>query len=390
LALPILASITPDEFEISLTDDNVGQRIDYEEETDLVVISAFTPQAQRAYEIADEYRRRGTKVIIGGIHASGAPEETKRHADSVGIGEAELVWGDILNDMKKGELKEFYKGNTDRYNLKEFPIPKREIFPRDVYTWEAHLVLTTRGCPVRCEGCPVPHKEGIRLRMRPVECVIEDIKSMPYKEFYVIDDTVMIPGKKSINYMKKFTERTKDLDVSIFLSSTMMMVSDPEFYRALKKGGVSSMYTVFGFDRASKALFSKDCTKEEWQSGVDLVRMIEDAGIHFFASYGIGFDDQDEGTPDRILKFSEEAGIDLAEFYIHTPFPGTPFGDVVEKEDRVLHRNYHLWNTGNVVFRPKHFTPDGLQQAFYYLWNEFYKDKVPQRTLRSFELNKRV
>ena len=93
------------------------------------------------------------------------------------------------------------------------------------------------------------------------------------------------------------------------------------------------MYTIFGYDRVSQRLLSPECTAEEWQQGIDLVRMIEDAGIHFFASYGIGFDEQKPGIADRILKFSHDAGIDLAEFYINTPFPGTPFGRTVEAEE---------------------------------------------------------
>jgi hypothetical protein len=144
------------------------------------------------------------------------------------------------------------------------------------------------------------------------------------------------------------------------------------------------MYTVFGFDRASRRLFSADCTTEEWQAGIDLVRMIEDAGIHFFASYGVGFDDQDKGVFDRIRRFSHDAHIDLAEFYIHTPFPSTPFGDMAEAQGRILHRNYHLWNTGNVVFKPAQMTGEELLQGFLGLWKSFYEGKEPQKTLRSF------
>jgi radical SAM superfamily enzyme YgiQ (UPF0313 family) len=115
--------------------------------------------------------------------------------------------------------------------------------------------------------------------------------------------------------------------------------------------------------------------------------MIEDSGIHFFGSFGIGFDNQDKGVAERILKFTDDAKIDLAEFYIPSPFPGTKFGDQIAAENRLLHRNYSLWNHANVMFRPKHFTEQELLDQFYRAWREFYKGKKPENTVRSFTLN---
>ncbi len=385
LALPIIAALTPDDVEVGLTDDNVGQTVNYDEKTELVAISAFTPQAQRAYEIADEFRKRGTKVILGGIHPTGRPQEALEHADAVCVGEVELVWNTILKDLRDDSLQPIYHDDTP-VPFSSIPVPKREIFPREKYTWDAHLVMTTRGCPVRCEGCPIPNKEGYRLRYRPVDDVVEDIRKMPYREFYITDDTIMIPSRKAKRYVLDLMERTAELDVSIFLASTMMMYQDPEFYKSLAAGGATSMYTVFGFDRFSRALFSKNCSREVWQQGIDLVRMNEDAGIHFFASYGIGFDDHDPGVFDRVLEFSRQSGIDCAEFFIHTPFPGTPFGEKCEKENRILHRNYHYWNTGNVVFRPAQMTEDQLLEGFLHCWHEFYRAGKPAHTIRSFDV----
>lgn len=388
LGLPILAALTPEDIEQNLTDDNIGQPIDFDEKTDLVAVSCFTPQAERAYEIADEFRRRGTRVILGGIHPSLIPEEAIEHADSVCIGEGEPLWPHVLRDARNGNLKRIYRSDT-RYDLAEMPIPKREIFPKDGYTWNAHLVLTMRGCPARCAGCPIPAKEGMAFRFRPVEKVIKDIVQMPCHEFYFTDDTVMLPGKRNQKYLLNLMARTKDLDVKIFLASTMMMVLDYPFYTRLYAGGAKSMYTVWGFDRVSRQILSTDCSRQDWQKGIDLVRMIEDNGIHFFASFGIGFDDQDRGVVDRILQFSEQAGIDLAEFYIVTPFPGTPFGKQAEKEGRLLHRHYSSWNHGNVVFCPINWTPEQLNEDYHTLWHEFYKDKDPENTTRTFDVSRK-
>ncbi len=197
LALPTIAALTPDEIEVGLTDDNIFQEIDYNEDVDLVVISCFTPQAQRAYEIADEYRANGKKVILGGLHPTCAPDEASQHADSVCVGEVEGVWLNVLDDLAKGELKARYEADQP-FDMANYPIPKRDIFKREVYKWNAHLVLTMRGCPIRCTACPVPVKEAYRFRFRPVDDIIEDIKSMPYKEFYFTDDQIMLCREKEI------------------------------------------------------------------------------------------------------------------------------------------------------------------------------------------------
>jgi radical SAM superfamily enzyme YgiQ (UPF0313 family) len=388
LALPIIAALTPGSVEINLTDENIS-RVDLDEKIDLAVISCFTPQARRAYEIADEFRKRGTQVVIGGIHPTAMPEEALLHADAVCVGEVEDVWETILADAQNRSLKKTYRAES-YYNLSRMPIPKRDIFSPDNYKWNAHLVQVMRGCPAPCSGCPVPYMGGTLFRLRPVNNIVADIASMPYKEFYFTDDTVMLPGKKPMKFLLSIMEKTKEIkDIKIFLASTMMMTPDPAFYRQLKTGGVSSIYTVFGFDRVSMNLFNKNCSSLDRQAAIDLVRMVEESGIHFFGSFGIGFDNQDKGVTDRILSFTKDAAIDLAEFYIPTPFPGTKFGEQIVAENRLLHRNYSLWNHANVVFRPKNFSEAELLDAYYFAWREFFKNKDPKNTVRSFTLNEK-
>jgi radical SAM superfamily enzyme YgiQ (UPF0313 family) len=389
LALPIIAALTPADVESSLTDDNISP-VDFDERTDLVAISCFTPQARRAYEIADEFRKRGTKTIIGGIHPTAMPDEALLHADSVCIGEVEDVWLAIVADARNGALKKRYAAGCYS-DMSRHPIPKRSIFGSENYRWKAHLVQVMRGCPAPCAGCPVPYMGGTMFRLRPVDNIIQDITSMPYREFYFTDDTVMLPGRKPAKFLLSIMERTREIEgTRIFLASTMMMTPDPAFFGKLSRGGVSSIYTVFGFDRISQALFSKNCSRLEWQAAVDLVRMIEDSGIHFFGSFGIGFDIQDKDAATRILSFTDDAKIDLAEFYIPTPFPGTRFGNQIVAENRLLHKDYSLWNHANVVFKPKNFTEKELLDSFYFAWQEFFRNKDPKNTVRSFTLNEKM
>ncbi len=395
LALPIIASITPVDIEIALTDDNIGDPINYDEDVDLVAISCFTPQAQRAYEIADEFRKNNKRVVLGGIHPTALPEEAIGHADAVCIGEAESTWPFVINDLRNGFLKKFYYSDNN-FDLSKLSIPNRDIFNRDVYDWHAHLIQTTRGCPMKCDGCPIPQKEGEVIRYRPIDDVITDIRSMPYNEFYIIDDSLLLPGKKQENYFMELMSHTKDMNVNIFLPTSMMMARNmsPDkknaYFKKLKEGGVSTIYTVFGFEQISQALFNKEkCNPYTWQQAIELVNIIKSNNIHFFGSFGIGFDYQDESVIDKILRFCDDADIDLAEFYINTPYPGTPFGIQAEKEDRLLHRNYMYWNQSSVVFKPKHFTESKLEDSYYELWKEFYHNKLPEATIRSFDIDYR-
>lgn len=393
LALPIIASITPEDIEVVLTDDNIGEEINYEEDVDLVAISCFTPQAQRAYEIADEFRKHNKKVILGGIHPTAMPAEAAMHADAVCIGEAENTWLEVLHDFNIGSLKKIYQSNAV-FDLAKLTIPKRDIFNKDKYDWSAHLIQTTRGCPMKCDNCPLPLKEGEDIRYRPLDDVTNDIKALPYDQFYIIDDSLLLPGRKQGKYLLELMERTKKMNVSIFLPSTMMMARNmnadrkEQFFKKLKEGGVSSLYTVFGYEMISRTLFNKEkCDDKTWKEAVELVKIINSNDIHFFGSFGIGFDYQNESVPDKILRFCDDADIDLAEFYINTPYPGTPFGNQIEIEKRLLHRQYLLWNHANVVFKPKHFTEATLQDSYYYLWKEFYSNKTPKNTLKTFDIN---
>jgi len=124
LGIPILASLTPSDIEVRLIDDNAGQPINYDAPVDLVAINCFTPQATRAFEIADQFRARGRKVIMGGFFPSFRVEECLQHADAVNVGEGEPTWPAILADARAGQLKTQYHGGC-RADLETLPPPQR-------------------------------------------------------------------------------------------------------------------------------------------------------------------------------------------------------------------------------------------------------------------------
>src|SRR5512139_3352493 len=155
LALPLLAGLSPTDVEISFTDDLLTP-LDIRRDlkaVDLVGITVLSKTALRAYEIADAYRKKRVPVVLGGIHPTAVPEEAKEHADSVVLGEAEEIWPQLIEDVRIGNLKPFYRqgGYTE---LSKIPIPRREILPKRGYL-PMDVVQVTRGCPFHCEFCSV-------------------------------------------------------------------------------------------------------------------------------------------------------------------------------------------------------------------------------------------
>src|SRR4030042_3474234 len=104
LNLPYVAAVTPPDVEVRMIDE-AYEDVNFEEKADLVGITAQTPAAARAYLIAKEFKKRGTPVVMGGVHASMLPDEALQHVDAVVVGEAEEIWPHLIDDFKKGQLK---------------------------------------------------------------------------------------------------------------------------------------------------------------------------------------------------------------------------------------------------------------------------------------------
>ena len=160
LAPAVLAALTPPDFEIDFTDERLNL-VEPEEECDLVAISVMTPQAQRAYELARHYRKRGIPVVLGGVHVSLLPEEAQGQAEAIVIGEAEEVWPALLEDFRQGRLQKVYRCQSPS---KDLPLPRWDLFDRSVYL-PVHPVLAARGCPVNCDLCSVPQVFGREFRL---------------------------------------------------------------------------------------------------------------------------------------------------------------------------------------------------------------------------------
>lgn len=370
LGIPLLAAMTPPEIEIELLDDNSGQAIDYDAPTDLVAINCFTPQASRAFEIADQFRAHGKKVIMGGLFPSFMVDECLKHADSVNVGEGEPTWLQILADAQAGALKPRYEGGC-RADLETLPAARREIFYKhDLYDWDEDLVQVTRGCPYTCAMCALPAHQGGRLRFRPIERVVEEIRNLKHENVYLADDTLFFPHRKIHDYARALFTALEPVGKKYFVSSTMALNTDREFLDLAARAGVRNFYCTLNVDPFSiKALKGE---ARERQMLVDLVKAIEDRGIRFFASCALGRDWDDTSIADRILELFAAAQIRTSEFFIFTPYPGSVHWDRMLRQKRIFDFHWGHYNGANVVAHPENMTAEQLREQFINVWRGFF------------------
>jgi radical SAM superfamily enzyme YgiQ (UPF0313 family) len=339
ISLALLASITPHDIDISITDEIVSP-INYDNKIDLVGITVNTETAIRAYQIADEFRSRGIPVVLGGIHPRVAPHEAIKHADSLVLGEAEDLWPQLLKDFKNTDLKKIYR--IKKYpNLKKYPLPKRDLLDRSKYD-TINLVQTSRGCPYSCHFCTVSAQYGKGIRFRPIDNVIAEIESLENNEIFFVDDNLI--GRK--DYAKQFLNRLIPLNKN-WIGQTSIAVSDDEdFLKLLYESGCRGLF--IGFETTSiTSLNEVGKTQNIRHDYLTEIKKFHDNGISILGSFIVGFDSDDSSCFERLLEFVHKSKIDVIDISTLTPFPGTLLykRELFEGRILVLREFYKLFPT---------------------------------------------
>jgi len=364
LTLTTLASLTPPDIEVQITDENV-EPIDFEEDADLVGVTGMVMHASRAYQIAQKFRQRGIPVVMGGPHASSCPVEAKEHVDAVVIGEAENVWKGLIEDLKNGCLKPFYK--ADAYcSMKGMPRPRLDLLRKEAYM-TVNCIQTTRGCPYQCDFCHVTHFFGKTYRCRPVEEVIEEVQRLEGEFVVFIDDNIV--GNRL--YAKELFTRLKPLQKKWASQASMNVTRDAELLRLASESGCVSLF--LGVESLSSENL-KDVNKgfNQVHQYEDAMKALHDYDIMILAGFIFGLDHDDEGVFERTLRFCERNHIELPSFFVLTPLPGTRLFQRMDSEGRLLHKDWAQYNGATVVFEPKLMTVETLQRGFNWVCQEAY------------------
>jgi radical SAM superfamily enzyme YgiQ (UPF0313 family) len=352
-SLHLIAGLTPSEIEVEIVEEEL-QQLDMDIECDLVGISCMTSNVTRGYYLADEFRKRGKTVVMGGIHPSLLPDEALLHCDSVVIGEVENIWATFLHDFQNKTLKKKYSAPypvLDKY----IPLKMRKSNPKIAFG--AISLETTRGCPYTCNFCTVPIQFGRKQRHRPVEHVVREINESGGKTIIFMDDNIL----GSAPYAKKLLKALIPLKIKWGGQANIKAVqNNPELIPLAQKSGCLGLF--FGIESVTPAMdtLSKSFKSREILS--EQLDKVRDAGIHAHTAMIFGFDEDTEGVFDETLEFLLKNKVGSASFHPLTPYPGTDLYNKLDRQGRILTKNwndYH-YHWGTIVFQPKNFTPEQL------------------------------
>jgi radical SAM superfamily enzyme YgiQ (UPF0313 family) len=390
LNLPYVAAVTPPGVELKIVDE-VFEKINFEEKVDLVGITAQTPVAPRAYQIAEEFKKRGIPVVMGGVHASMLPQEALQHVDAVVVGEAEAVWPDLIEDLRRGQMRRIYVG-SELANPSCLPLPRRDLLNEKFY-FPLKLLETTRGCPHRCDFCGVSKFFGYRYRNRPIGEIERELatlfqkgpamspapkkilslfsKDLPYflkrRLLYIIDSNVA--GDK--RFCLDLLSLLKEFDLLWYGHAPVSIAFDQGLLEAFARSGCIAIN--LGFESFStKNLLTMGKRFNRPSRYAEAVEKIHDRGIGIMGTFIVGLDDDDPGVFQSIIDFCVNSRLDWALAFIMAPYPGTDSFLRLEKEGRILSRDWEKYDSLNVVYQPLLMSVEELERGLRTIWKEVF------------------
>jgi len=376
LGLPTVAALTPPGWSVTIHDARVAQ-VNYEQNIDLVGITGYTAEINSTYAIADEFRRRGIPVVLGGIHVSAMPEEALEHADAVVIGEAEEIWHQLLIDFESGKMQSVYRSDV-LCTMEKMKIPRRNLMNQATYT-SYNTIQATRGCPYNCAYCAVTGVFGSKFRTRPVAEVLDEVRAFDSRHFLFADDNIC--GKPE--YAKELFTALIPLGKKWGGQTSITFAKDEELLRLYAKSG--GQYAFIGLESLSQN--NLEAINKPWSRAKDYeeaINKIHRAGINIIGSFILGLDNDDPSVFRNTLDFVLKNRIAAAQYHILTPFPGTRLYDKMEADQRILIRDWSKYHTSEVVFRPVGMTVDELRDGYNWIFRQTYTvPNILKRVFRS-------
>jgi radical SAM superfamily enzyme YgiQ (UPF0313 family) len=367
LAAAVLAGATPEDVEVRFWDDRM-EAIRYDEATDLVAISVETYTARRAYQIASRFRRRGVPVVMGGFHATLVPEEVGRYADAIVVGEAEAIWPRVLADFGRGRLARIYR-STGRPPLAGLRVD-RSIFAGKRYL-PIGLLEAGRGCHLRCEFCAIQSYYGSTQTRRPTEEILAELRQLKKPLVFFVDDNIT----SNMEQAKEFFRALIPLRIRWVSQASINAAHDPEFLELIRASGCQGLLVGFESlnpDNLRRMHKGFNTMKGGYEVALANLRR---AGIRLYATFILGYDDDQPGTLRETLEFALRHRFFMVAFNHLTPFPGTPLYERLRREGRLLFDRWWLdpgYRYGMVPFAPRGMTAEAVaagciaaRRAFY-------------------------
>ncbi len=385
ITLPYIAAITPKNHSVKIVNENYDI-LNFDEDADLVAITTYTMTAPRVYEIADEFRRRGKKVVLGGYHPTALPDEAKPHADSIVLSEAEATWPELLKDAERGKLKPFYGPNPD-FDMADIPAIRRDLI---IHNPILGAVQTTRGCSNSCEFCAIGSFCHHGVKQRPIKNVIEEIKQMPNKMFIIHDPHLTVNRKYAQELFKELIRQKIHKAWVANGTANVLGKVDDEFLNLARKSGCVEWFV--GFESVSQAsLNGIKKTHNKVEDFKKMIKRIHDHGMTVQGGIIFGFDEDTPDIFDTTLEKLNELEIDVLEINILTPYPGTPLYDRLDKDGRIFTKDWSRYNQIDIVFEPKNMTINELYEGTRKVAREFYSwPNIIKRNVKIFSTVKKI
>lgn len=379
--LPYLKALTPREHEVAFTDELMTDldAVAVEREADLIGITAMGPQIRRAYDLADHFRKRGKRVVLGGTWVSLTPEESLKHADAVVVGEADLVWKPLLADLAAGRSRGLYRASEwiDLHDVPQIdwwslPLLKPDAF-RSSWLYRMYFfwpVFFSRGCPHPCSYCAVQSFYDRSYRTRPVDDFIEDVRqlrALGARRLLFLDDNPVARPEAA----KELFRRLIPHRVQWVSQATINIARDPELLDLAARSGARVLSIGFeslseeslagvrkGFNRPGR--FAEDIAK------------LRARGIHVIALVMVGLDGDTPDTFAATLRWLDENKISFLKLFTPAPYPGTPFHAEMAAADRLIDHDWGHYDYGSPNVRPLHMSTDEMLGGFQYVYSGFY------------------
>jgi len=377
LTLPMLAAVSPSDIDLRLVFETV-EDIPFNQHWDLVGVTSMGSGIVRAWQISDDFRRRGVKTVMGGIAASlGAPDWSLEHADVLVQGEGEETWPRVVHDAIAGRLQSIYRADI-LPSLAGLPVPRYDLMNRKVIGfWRP--VQATRGCPFSCTFCSVTSFFSVTYRKRPVSEVVRDIreaKRYGSRHIAFIDDNIAV----DFEYCRELWEALISEKIIWMSQASLHLAEHPDMMALAYRSGCRLLsFGIESINEPSLEMIDKGWNRPERY--LEAIRLLRRHGIDVSTEMIIGLDGDDNRVFERTYQFIMKAGITVPRVHIITPVPGTPLFDELLRQHRIVTTEYANYTGGKVVFRPLRLSAEELERGYWQLYQRLYRRRAILRRL---------
>ena len=365
LGLATLAAYCSPDDEIDLQDEHV-EELNISDTPDLVVIQVYITNAYRSYALADHYRKKGAYVCLGGLHVSSLPDEAEPHADSIFIGPGEDVFPQFLKDFRRKEPRKVYV-NVKR-DIGDIPPIRRDLIKRNRYLVPNSIVVS-RGCPHHCDFCykDAFFEGGKSFYTQQVEAALKEIDRLPGRHLYFLDDHLL----GNYRFASALFEGMKGMNRVFQGASTIDAILRGDLIERAADAGLRSVFV--GFETLSSSNLAQSNKKQNLGKNYEeAISRLHSLGIMINGSFVFGLDDDDKDVFKKTVNWGVNNGLTTSTYHILTPYPGTRLFQRMKDEQRILHYNWDLYDTRNVVFKTKGLSANELKRGYDWAYRSFY------------------